>query len=57
MAIQLHWSLAMMGQQEGLRKRIICKTFVPGREEEIHIGLRIQNSIKRANLLMVDFSI
>jgi len=30
-------------RKEALRKRIICKALVPGREEEIHIGLRIQN--------------
>jgi hypothetical protein len=31
-----------------LRKRIICETLVPGREDEIHIGLHIQTSSKRA---------
>jgi hypothetical protein len=37
-------------RKEGLRKRIICKALVPGMEEEIHIGLHIQTSFKRAPL-------
>jgi hypothetical protein len=31
--------------KEGLRKRIICKALVPGREEEIHVGLHVQTSL------------
>jgi hypothetical protein len=37
-------------RKEELKKRIVCKTLIPGRGEEIHIDFPIQTSSKRGPL-------